>query len=744
MVADFYRILDSSSRGEFLGRRAELTALDAVLERRPAEARLVAVTGPAGAGKTRLVAQWLEEVRTRGCTVAAGSAEHPASMTPSEVLTSSLDHCLRHAPESVFDGLGAEELSWLAGLFPVLRQRWTARWPSDPAEISHVFGLARALLVRLARERSLVLFCDDMHWADPVSLEFLRFLFLDPPKAAIVIVLGYRPAQAGPGLTELVERVVRYGAAIRIELGPLTEDQTAGLLPAGADRLTRRLLHHDSAGNPGVAQELARAHGPRPELGHHPHGDELRSGIPHFVVPPVPEMRRLSPAALLALCAAAVCGDPFDLTMVAFVAQVTGAEAQTVLDELAAEHLVLPAADGGLRLRDPVVRAAAYHAAAPGWRQSAHTRAALLLRLAGAAPARQACHLEHTAIAGDTAGARVLTAAARDTVFTAPARALRWLEVAARLRQAEPDPADVLTRATALALDGRPAEARTLLVGLRRQRAALPEELRAATAEWLARTERWLGLTAEADETAHGEPAAGAEPGLWSEQLAVAVDSGTAWARRPGTGAPVDALPAEPAHRARCLSLLAASAWLGGQRGTAEGRARRAAELVDGLDDAALTGGLETLRWLGSTEAALGRREEAERHLLRGHRLVGLHGQRVLQRGFAVALAELCLSHHDLEGAGRYAEEAEQCAAYGPVAATAAGRPTEDPQSPLKLLSQREEQIAQLVSQGRTNQQIARELGLSHKTVETYLGRTFKKLGISARAQVALLVGRAG
>ena len=55
----------------------------------------------------------------------------------------------------------------------------------------------------------------------------------------------------------------------------------------------------------------------------------------------------------------------------------------------------------------------------------------------------------------------------------------------------------------------------------------------------------------------------------------------------------------------------------------------------------------------------------------------------------------------------------------------------------LGALSEREMGIAVLVSMGRTNQQIARALGLSHKTVETYLTRIFRKLDVCSRSQIA-------
>ncbi|MGH8900599.1 MAG: response regulator transcription factor [Egibacteraceae bacterium] len=60
----------------------------------------------------------------------------------------------------------------------------------------------------------------------------------------------------------------------------------------------------------------------------------------------------------------------------------------------------------------------------------------------------------------------------------------------------------------------------------------------------------------------------------------------------------------------------------------------------------------------------------------------------------------------------------------------------------LSALSRRELQIAELVSFGSTNRQIARELRLSERTVETYLSRAFTKLSVSSRAAVASIVVR--
>jgi DNA-binding NarL/FixJ family response regulator len=69
---------------------------------------------------------------------------------------------------------------------------------------------------------------------------------------------------------------------------------------------------------------------------------------------------------------------------------------------------------------------------------------------------------------------------------------------------------------------------------------------------------------------------------------------------------------------------------------------------------------------------------------------------------------------------------------------------SEDSRCPLATLSSREMEVAVLVSHGCTNQQIARSLGLSPKTIETYLGRIFRKLDARARSQVATAIGQRG
>ena len=55
-------------------------------------------------------------------------------------------------------------------------------------------------------------------------------------------------------------------------------------------------------------------------------------------------------------------------------------------------------------------------------------------------------------------------------------------------------------------------------------------------------------------------------------------------------------------------------------------------------------------------------------------------------------------------------------------------------------LTRREREIAELISRGLTNRQIAARLFISERTVDTHVGRILAKLGCATRAQVAAIV----
>ncbi|OGO38314.1 MAG: hypothetical protein A2W35_18710 [Chloroflexi bacterium RBG_16_57_11] len=59
-------------------------------------------------------------------------------------------------------------------------------------------------------------------------------------------------------------------------------------------------------------------------------------------------------------------------------------------------------------------------------------------------------------------------------------------------------------------------------------------------------------------------------------------------------------------------------------------------------------------------------------------------------------------------------------------------------------LTPREQEVLSLIVQGKTNQAIALELGISEKTVEKYIGALFTKLNVTSRVEAAVYAVREG
>ena len=62
-------------------------------------------------------------------------------------------------------------------------------------------------------------------------------------------------------------------------------------------------------------------------------------------------------------------------------------------------------------------------------------------------------------------------------------------------------------------------------------------------------------------------------------------------------------------------------------------------------------------------------------------------------------------------------------------------------QSPLMQLSQRETQTVMLFGAGKSTKEIARVLDVTHNSVRNFVQRAYKKLGVSDKAELAVLIG---
>ena len=113
------------------------------------------------------------------------------------------------------------------------------------------------------------------------------------------------------------------------------------------------------------------------------------------------------------------------------------------------------------------------------------------------------------------------------------------------------------------------------------------------------------------------------------------------------------------------------------------------------------------------------------------------------ERDQAAAELELAAAAFQSFGSHRYQLQAERELRKLGRSIHRRTRPGTGDGSGVDSLTERELQIARLVVDRKTNPQIAAELFLSSKTVETHLRNTFRKLGVASRVDVARVVERA-
>jgi len=345
------------------------------------------------------------------------------------------------------EDLSAPTLARLASVFPSLAG-WAGRSPSYSGHERHgTLEAIRTLVEILAAKRPLVLVVDDLHWAEEASLELVSHLTRRPPRARLLLALGYRPRPlielAGAAQVAFIE-----GAADElIEPPVLSRAQAAELVGFRVESGRLDALMAESGGNPFYLEQLVR-----PRKGDVVHSDLELSGVPPAVAGSIAgELDGLSEQERALGQAAAVVGDSFEPHLAAMAAGVSEDDALVAIDGLVRAGTVRETgAPRRFRFRHPIVRRAAYQATPPGARIIAHRRVAALLAEHGAPPLEQAHHVEAAASPGDADAAALLADAGRAADGRAPAIAARWYAAALRLLPSG-DPAERIGLLVALA-----------------------------------------------------------------------------------------------------------------------------------------------------------------------------------------------------------------------------------------------------------------------------------------------------
>ena len=183
--------------GPFVGRSAEFGALIESYQRVHAgQPHLVVLQGETGIGKTRLATEFLGWAQAQGADVLAGQALQTGRQLPYQPLIDVLRHQLEqeHAPDDLVSDVWLAEL---ARLLPELRDRYPDLPILSTDEAlghSRLFEATARLIQVWAARRPLVLFLDDMQWADTATLDLLLYLAqnLAEQHAPVLLLLNLR------------------------------------------------------------------------------------------------------------------------------------------------------------------------------------------------------------------------------------------------------------------------------------------------------------------------------------------------------------------------------------------------------------------------------------------------------------------------------------------------------------------------------------------------------------------------
>jgi predicted ATPase/DNA-binding SARP family transcriptional activator len=263
--------------GVFVGRQAELSRLDQLWDK-PGQS-VVLLEAVAGGGKTRLVHEFA--ARSPAALFLMGHCYESTRSSPYHPWLEIVEERLSSLDDAVLERFPRFWLERLAWLFPPLAARLSLGAPG-PREMS---GEGEQLLLAIAHllfeggsenHTPLLIFVDDLQWADEASLQLFHFLALRVAERPVLLIGAFRSEEVedSPALRTLLHDLARIVTPpLRWRLPPLPPEAimevTARLWPQLAEGFrphVSSLLAQATGGNPFFLTELLRelAHSAEP------------------------------------------------------------------------------------------------------------------------------------------------------------------------------------------------------------------------------------------------------------------------------------------------------------------------------------------------------------------------------------------------------------------------------------------------------------------------------------------------
>ncbi len=379
-----------------IGRAADLTALQALVDQaKRGEEQVALISGEAGIGKSRLVAETKTYAANQGFLLLQGNCFQADRAFPYAPILDLLHSCFSgSSPQTRHRDLApfAQELSqFLPDVTPLIPESTPLVIPSAPdphQEKRRLFALLLHFFTQQTTHQPLLFIVEDLHWSDDTSLELLLYLARGCTHLPIFFVLTYRSDEVSPELRHYLAEFDREHLAQDFSLQRLARADVDVMLQAIF--AMHQAMHSGlvesmyalTEGNPFFIEEVLKSLIATGEIaskddvwertllfGTHKRHPSIPRGVQDAVYQ---RTKQLSAPARQVLRLSAVAGRRFDLTILRQVMHTDEPHMLMFMRELIAAQLVIEEAADQFSFRHALTRQAVYAELLAGERRALH------------------------------------------------------------------------------------------------------------------------------------------------------------------------------------------------------------------------------------------------------------------------------------------------------------------------------------------------------------------------------------
>ena len=370
------RMIDGMARvssPRLIGRANELARLETLVRSLDTDgSQALLLSGDAGVGKTRLVGEFTARAQSAGARVLAGDC---LQLGATQFPFGPFVQALRPIPEQLHPGdllkLRRARGPELGKIIPELGDAGSPQGMVDDFAANRMFEGVLELLGSLSRRHRVIFVIEDLHWADPASLDLVQYLIGNLAARPVLLWATFRSDELHRRhpLNAWLATVKRLNRVEVLGLGPLTREEVADQVEAilsetpssaSVDRLFER-----AEGNPFYVEELVAGSGSAGVP------DSLRQLL-------LARIGRLSPAARELVDVVATGGQRITHDLLAAVSGAAESKLLALLTELAG-HGIVVAGDAGYAFRHALLQEAVHEDVLPRRRIELHRRYAVIL-----------------------------------------------------------------------------------------------------------------------------------------------------------------------------------------------------------------------------------------------------------------------------------------------------------------------------------------------------------------------------